>query len=53
MAVESDQGAMTTLYVATHPQIPEVNNGSYFDACKPVAPSSKAKWVLRRIHAER
>ena len=43
MAVESDQGAMTKLYVAIHPQVPQVNNGCYFDACKAVAPNSKAK----------
>ena len=41
MSVGTDQGAMTTLYVATHPEAPK-HSGSYFDACHPKTPSSKA-----------
>ena len=45
MTVNVEEGAMTTLYVATHPQAPKVD-GSYFDACLPVSPSTKATWVI-------
>ena len=48
MAVNVEEGAMTTLYVATHPQAPKVD-GSYFDACLPVSPSRKATWVIDLI----
>ena len=37
-----EEGAMTTLFVATHPRVPIID-GSYFDECLPVIPSSKAR----------
>ena len=45
MTVSEEQGAMTRLYVATHPLALKVD-GSYFDACLPVSPSRKATLVI-------
>ena len=42
LTVSVEKGAMTTLFVATHPLAPKID-GSYFDECSPVTPSKKAR----------
>ena len=51
MTLSEEEGAATTLHVATHPQVNKVD-GSYFDACLPVTPSSKATWVSDWFYSE-